>query len=178
MKVFKYIQDKDKKEFVEYPRHDMGVIDGLDPNIKYYLTVDDAKPEYDPILQELEYSEEFTGEMHPDYPAIHLVRGRWVVINKKLPLLEDRKNILKEQLKELTLEASTIITTIKNIYDPFDEDKSKIPEEFKTLGKTIQQVRKRVLNDIDNFTTQEEAIKYNIYTQEAEDLLTQLKSFL
>lgn len=178
MKVFKKIISTGEKTLEEYPRHDLGEIIGLDKDIKFYLVIDDPKPIYDDITQELVYNEEFTGEMHPDYPAINLVRGRWTITPRILLPVSDRQVELKEQLKDLIIEMSSIITAVKNKYDPFDEDKTLIPSEFKVFVKNIQQIRKRVESDIDTLATEEVAARYNVYTDEATQLLTQLKSYL
>ena len=178
MKVFKLDKTTNKKTFEEYPRHDMGEIVGLNPNIVYFLTIDDPKPTYDPDTERLEYSEELTNEPHPDYPAIKLARGRWTVVELELPSLEEIKNNLKKELKEVSLEASSLVTAVKNIYYDPTTDTYNTPQSFKDLIVQLQSVRQRVLNDIEAFTDSKLAIKFKIRTEEAEQLLQQLKEYL
>ncbi len=104
MKVFRYNSEIEETKYVEYPRPDMGEIEGLDSNIIFYIVEDEDKPDYDTDIEELEYSVDITDEYNETYPAIRKAVGSWVVVDKELDALETIQANLKEDLKEVILE--------------------------------------------------------------------------
>ena len=129
---------------------------------------DVVEPVYDQELQRL-------GEIYFDETKKVFT---YPVIQRDFGSLEDIKNRLYRDLKELILEISQIVSAVKNIYDPMRIDNNAIPEDFKTLVSQITGVRNRVINDIEGFTTVEDTIGYKIRTQEASDFIDVLKSYL
>lgn len=55
-----------------YPREDMGVIEGLDPDLEWLVIhVPFAYPDYDSRIFVLNQLEEVTAVAHPDYPSLN-----------------------------------------------------------------------------------------------------------
>lgn len=92
--------------------------------------------------------------------------------------LEDLKNGHRQVVKQVICEMSGLISSIKNIYDPFRTNPENIPEEFKNLLLQLMLLRDRADTEISGLATIDEALNYVVRGPEIERYITQLKSFL
>lgn len=92
--------------------------------------------------------------------------------------LDELKQGLKDELKELISEVSGIVARIKTIYNPLDLTPENIPDGFKMLVQQLVPIKTRVINDIDSLESIEDALDFKVYSNEANQYLESLKSFL
>ncbi len=92
--------------------------------------------------------------------------------------LDELKQGLKDELKGLINEVSGIVARIKTIYNPLDLTPENVPEDFKTLVQQLVPIKTRVIADIDALETIEDVLDFKVYSNEANQYLTALNSFL
>lgn len=179
MEIFLYSIITEEETKINYPNKDIKEpVKGLDPTLKIYIAVDDDKPVYDDASEQLVYSTELTDESHPDYPHLLLKRGHWTIIPRVFPTIEESKAKHYQDLKDVTQEISSIVSSVKNIYDPLRKNLDNFPIEFENLVNMILPLRQQAISEIEALITEQEAYEYAIRGQQVEGFIEQLKSFL
>lgn len=128
---------------------------------------DEKRPEYDPRLQTL-------GEKYYD-PENDIVT--FFVVDLTIDLNEVKQRHY-DDVTNTVKEISSIVSAVKNVYDPLRDTPQNIPPDFVTLVRQVQALRQRAYDEIAGLTTPEAAVSYVVRGPEVEGYINLLKSFI
>ncbi len=101
----------------------------------------------------------------------------WKVKDRILITLEEYQEMHREDTRAVIREISSIVSAVKNIYDPLRTGQVQFPSDFQALVNNILPYRTTVYDEIDNLTL-ETAKTYIVRGPLVEGFISQLKAFL
>lgn len=141
---------------IPYPRADMGLIEGIDPDLKLLLVHEPYPvPNYDSRMFVLNTTETISETPHPNYPHLHCYMVTHTTTKRPIAEIEVHVKAAQRLADEAIFKSQEQMSSSIRMLSIMDKQNQGLPinSEEQAILEALRQMRVKIDKNLDNYTS-------------------------